>query len=142
MRRYYPRNDLRAAWRFMREHAGYSIPPGRAQCALDLARASLALDLAEHHDQADVRIEDDEPSYTWTGLEDDKKFHEQGGLSLFMVVTVRQGNAEGSASLGGIDVWTHDDPYLAIVRAELAHEALADLARNLDDRPHGSPVAR
>ncbi len=30
---------LRAAWRFFLEHAGYATPPGRAACALELARA-------------------------------------------------------------------------------------------------------
>lgn len=33
--------DLRAAFRFFLEHAGYATPPGRAACALRLARAEL-----------------------------------------------------------------------------------------------------
>jgi len=30
---------VRKSWRFFLDHAGYAVPPGRAQCALSLAKA-------------------------------------------------------------------------------------------------------
>lgn len=49
--------SLRSAFRFFHEHSGYSVPPGRAVCALDLARAeALASEegwRVEWHDDAE-----------------------------------------------------------------------------------------
>ena len=43
---------LRSSFRFMLENCGYSIPPGRAVCALNLARAEVAgRDLECDHDE-------------------------------------------------------------------------------------------
>ncbi len=33
---------MRIAWKFFLDHAGFAVPPGRAQCAMGLAKAEMA----------------------------------------------------------------------------------------------------
>lgn len=109
--------QLRSAWRFFQQHAGYSVPPGRAMCALSLARAERAgkeagLTFVWDHDGNDSSewSDDPEPWLTWECL-------------------CYDANEDVVASLCGIDFgrdgtpW--NDPYKRVVEAELASEALA-----------------
>lgn len=92
--------ELRAAWRFMLANAGWSNPPGRAACALELARADVLADALglELWREADP---DGEPG------------------ELLAELVTREGDT--LAALGGIDA-PASDPYYRVVRAELVRE--------------------
>lgn len=96
------------AYRFMREHAGYSYRPsieteseGRVRCCLELARAEHALA------QAPVYVE-------WT--DDPDSYQEEGP---HWVACLYDSAGELLGSLGGIDA-PEGDPYRRVVEAELA----------------------
>ena len=112
----------RFAW--MREHCGYADPPGRAQCALDLARAE------EYADALGWRLQCETSEDGWATY---------GALdSCYTAVLYadRPGwNEEPRilAAVGGIDVSDAEAPdYWRVIRAELAQQAIRD---------HGTAVA-
>jgi len=53
----------RERFRFFLEHAGYCTPPGRAACALKLARAEEGLECALAYEEASVEWVDDVEPY-------------------------------------------------------------------------------
>lgn len=129
-----PSTTTREAFRFMLEHAGYATPPGRAVCALDLARAEQLLNRAVELGVASIEwVDDDEPYDTddaviLRGLESGR-FVGPGGC------VVQCGDA--IASLWGIVVEAPtamgDDPYVRVVAAELALEIEDDLRQAIGD---------
>jgi len=111
--------SIRSRWLFFLENAGYTTPPGRAQCALDLARAEQ---LAE---QLGLEAEWEEDNYV-----DDSWMDEQAREDLENGTTIGPFYVSiGSAAVGGVHVlaptWQRDDPYVRVLNAELASEALA-----------------
>jgi hypothetical protein len=120
--------NLRRRFRFFLEHAGYATPPGRAQCALNLARAEM---WAEGEDLEFLEQPDDETAFCYC---DDPhcKYHEGSDHTweTVCVALVRPCEAHGTecrhaeclASLSGI--MEPDRAYLRVVRAELAAEAM------------------
>lgn len=132
--------QLREAFRFMLDHAGHSTPPGRAACALSLARAERLLHTAQDFDA------DRPPAHvTWT--EDDEPY-EHGGLSPAEVTALFASgewtgpygcilyvDGEVIGSLWGITLGRADlnDPYRRVVEAELASEHEDDIRQALGD---------
>lgn len=111
---------LRSRWQFFFENAGYATPPGRAQCALDLARAEL---LAETLG-LDAMWEDEyDPDDSWMDEQARKDLEDGTIIGPFYVSLGRM------AGVGGVYVlaptWLGDDPYVRVLNAELAAEALA-----------------
>lgn len=99
--------NLRNAFRFFLEHAGYATPPGRAQCALNLARA-----------------EREGKARGWT-LEidpDDESTREEGSPRYFFALYGSAFPGKVLACIGGVDV--DGGPYARVLFAELAQEAL------------------
>lgn len=135
-------NPLRSAFRFFHEHAGYSTPPGRAVCALALARAEAKADAVglvfEWSD-------DDEPAEACTGrrIKDPKsgKMVDEYATYPAVVCAVYAADRDSDnaprryrldfrpnplASLGGIiesDDTRDRNTYRRIIEAELATEA-------------------
>jgi hypothetical protein len=110
----------RADFRFFLNNAGYCTPPGRAACALSLARAEAYAEAMGW----EFCWEYDECFYgycnEWLGCQDDcKKEHEV----LFCLLK----DADGTMlqCLGGIA--DADRNYRRVIEAELAAEALASL---------------
>jgi hypothetical protein len=101
----------------MLENAGYATPPGRAACAIELARAEVK---AWDDEQIRFRWEYDlEPDLSWCDCG-----HCETHECLVCVCEVRCGECEGwttAAVLGGIIDAGED--YRRIVEAELALEA-------------------
>jgi hypothetical protein len=115
----------RSSWRFMLEHAGYATPPGRAACALELARAEQLLEEA---------LELEAASLEW--LDDDFPLDEEltaGATGPFGCV-VRCGDE--LASLWGITLGPAEllDPYARVVAAELASELRDELRQAIGDK--------
>jgi hypothetical protein len=119
---------IRSAFRFFLEHAGYATPPGKAVCALHLAKAeqwALRRGL-EFMIEPDI---DADASFveTWSEREQEqwrKQDHECVMVSAVIPCKVHGADCKHSrvvASLGGI--FDADNAYLRVVRAELAHEA-------------------
>lgn len=124
-------NERRAAFRFFLNHAGYSTPPGRAVCALELARAEQLFREAESLGVASVEwLYDDmpyDPGDVCTEEEARERFESNEWTGPFgCVVTC----GDDVASLWGIVVGSRgtDDPYCRVVAAELASE-LTDVLR-------------
>jgi hypothetical protein len=109
---------LPESFRFMREQAGWSDPPGRLACALDLARAELrAQDLgfvAEWHEDEDWR----------TTATDEQIRRIDNGETVYMVCSLVDAAGGHLAACGGIELADMDDPYVRVMEAELASEAL------------------
>lgn len=112
--------DLLKRWRFFLDNAGYAVPPGRAVCALALARAEREA-LADGWSAAWVSDNspaegcacgecDGKPPETWEGC----------------VLIDPHGNLEYRYALWGIGDATDD--YRRVVRAELFSEMLNELA--------------
>jgi len=108
---------LRAAWRFFLEHAGYCTPPGRAACALMLARA-------------EAWAREQELSYLWEAdfpadYQDDKGAWHQAPAKSCVVYQLCPKCQEPRtvATLGGI--MGADSDYRRVVQAELAAQARA-----------------
>jgi hypothetical protein len=130
-------SDLRPAFRFFLEHAGYCTPPGRAVSALQLARAEAQLTAS---DLQVLERPDDQPAYCYC---DDPhceyhegSTHEWDTLCVAIVRPcaehgVECRHTEWLASLSGIIEPSRDD--LRVVRAELASE--------LDAAVFGEPQA-
>ena len=109
---------LRTAWRFFQAHAGYCTPPGRAACALSLAKAEAVAReeglLFHWEDDSDGMPRDGvcscgcgKPIQTCEGC----------------ICTDADGNV--LASLWGI--WDADGDYRRVVEAELAEEAFGQM---------------
>ena len=118
---------LRQSFHFFLHHAGYATPPGRAVCALALARAEhVARDIAdasfEWEDDFDQPIED---------LLDPSIFHSEDEFKAYCDryrddvtgCVLRDANGNVRASLWGII--GADSAYQRVVEAELALEAFA-----------------
>jgi hypothetical protein len=113
---------LRKSWQFFLEHAGYATPPGRAACALELARAELAFLDAESDNRARIVWEHDSDADT-SWMDEDVARDCQDMTCEYVVLQVWQDDArewDTVASLGGI--FGADDTYRRVVRAELASE--------------------
>jgi hypothetical protein len=119
----------------MLDHAGYCNPPGRAVCALELARAENLLDRAERLGIAETEwVDDYDLDLSWDEDGSVADGLEAGRLAAGGCV-VRCGDRQ--ESLWGIVVeaptWRGDDPYVRIVRAELASEMIDDLRQAIGD---------
>jgi hypothetical protein len=123
---------LRAPFKFFLEHAGFATPPGKAACALSLAKAERDADKAGIEF---VTMPDDSPDASfvemWSEQEQEdwnKCDHECVGV-VAMLPCPDHGtdckHAKHLASLWGI--WDADSAYLRVVRAELASEALGEI---------------
>jgi len=128
---------LRQSFGFMLTHAGYCTPPGRAVCALDLARAELLLADAETEGAAAVEwVWDDEPWDEGMEISADEaaRRFESGEWTGPLGCVVRIGD-DVAASLWGIVVGSRgtDDPYCRVVAAELAREIEDDLRQAVGD---------
>lgn len=103
----------RKAWRFFLDHAGYATPPGRAQCAMNLARAER-------------RARDIEASFDWSGDPDgcsmcDSCPKEVQAHAVVEQCVMRSKEGVALASLHGI--CNANAAYRRVVEAELAVEA-------------------
>lgn len=117
--------DLQSRFRFMLANAGYSVPPGRAVCALDLARAERLLDEASRLSVAYTNVEDDhdgtiDGTYPAVGV---------------VVGVYEAGDTTPSRqeSVWGIEADVDPNGYLRVVRAELASELEDDLRQAIGD---------
>lgn len=107
---------LRPAWNFFRDHAGYATPPGRAQCALDLARAERE---AKKRGWL-VCCQSDEDGWATFGALD-------AYWVAVLVAPAEHWNEKDEilAAVGGVDVSDDEAPdYWRVLGAELALEAL------------------
>jgi hypothetical protein len=122
----------RSTWRFFLENAGYATPPGRAVCALELARGEQ---WAERNG-IEFRLEDDldaDASFVDTWPLKEQREWKKRDHSCCRMVCYRPcpdhgwdcRHKEVLASLGGI--FDPTDDYLRVVRAELALEAMPDV---------------
>lgn len=103
---------LRRAFRFFLDNAGYCSPPGRAACALSLARAEMAAGV----EGLAFRWEyDDVP---WDG--------EGEAPSEVLGCIAEDGEGNHLASLWGIG--DPDDGYRRLIEAQLAAESLDVIA--------------
>lgn len=111
---------LRAAFRFFLDNAGYATPPGRAQCALDYARAERdASSLGLHAEWVN------DPQ----GMQD--AYHDGRTPETVLGCVIYNAQRQHLASL-----WQIEDPswdYRRVVEAELAEEAIAELSRQWVD---------
>jgi hypothetical protein len=116
--------ELRRAWNFHREHAGYVVGE-RAIGALELARDELrakAEGLEFHW------VEDETPDTSWLdqdGWEREKQDYQDGRLLILGCHVTHPALDQYAVSLWGISVYDQRDPYCRVVEAELAGEALA-----------------
>jgi len=113
--------ELRRAWNFHREHAGYATPPGRAMCALELARAELAMRELDW----EIRWDYDHDWVTTSSLEQQARL--EAGETVYLVAWLEDAAGTTLAACGGIEVESDDDPYMRVMYAELASEALREL---------------
>lgn len=130
-------NPIRPVFRFMLEHAGYCTPPGRAACALELARNERTLEEAVALDVAEVRWVDDFEPYDAGDVDTPEqvaRYFESGRWTGPYGCTLSVAGEE-VASLWGIVVGPKgtDDPYCRVVQAELASEVLDDLRQAIGD---------
>lgn len=116
--------ELRRAWNFHREHAGYCTPPGPAQCALDLARAELR---ARAEGVSFCWQDDFDPDTSWM---DEAQLREYENGDTVLLGCIAALDEERTASLWGIHVGSPSDPYCRVVEAELASELLHELDRD------------
>lgn len=128
--------ELRKRWRFFLDNAGSATPPGRAACALSDARAEELLDRALSLDVATFEVVDDPEPYDpgdTVGEEEAERLFDRGEWNGPYGCVLNVGDAH--ASLWGIVVGraAEDDPYLRVVRAELADELLDDLRQAIGD---------
>jgi hypothetical protein len=112
-------------FRFFLQHAGYSVPPGRAACALALARAEhVARDIAdatfEWEDDFDQPIEDLLDPSIFRSEEEFKAYCDRYRDDVTGCV-LRDANGNVRASLWAII--GADSSYRRVVEAELSLEA-------------------
>ena len=127
----------RERFRFFLEHAGYCTPPGRAACALGSARAEELLERAEELEVARVEVLDDDFPYDagdFCTLDDAaRKFSSGEWTGPYVVgITTTEGH---SAGVGGVVVGSagESDPYIRVLRAELAAELEDELRQAIGD---------
>lgn len=130
----------RKTFRFFLENAGYASPPGRAACALDLARAEVLLQRAVDLGLARVDWTEEE-GWSWGDLGD--VFNEDAMRAKFdsnewtgpYCAAIHLGAERYAASLGMIVLgqWGTGDPYARVVAAELACELADDLRQAIGD---------
>lgn len=142
---------LYEAFRFFKEHAGYSTPPGRAACALTLARAEirgretgltvqweddplpwdgdceappvLASAMIWHPDATPT--DDPRAKYNMCDGDPGRPGWVPCGKNTFR-------RRDVLASLGNIGLMSWSDPYMRVVEAELLAEALGELDAERD----------
>jgi hypothetical protein len=133
---------LRNRFRFFLEHAGYSAPPGRAACALQLAKAEAK---AERVGLV-FEWEDDSEAAQW---EDERgRWHQDPAVACLVYCDAhlsRGPRREVLASLGAIlesDDFADAKNYRRVVEAELAAEVFASYYSSawLDGR--AEPIGR
>lgn len=130
-------SDRREAFRFFLEHAGYATPPGRAACALELARAEAGLQCALAYGEGSVDWREDwtpyDPGDACTEDEARERFASGEWTGPFgcVVAIGDDQHPRAVASLWGIVLGPRglDDPYCRVVVAELAAEALEENRR-------------
>jgi hypothetical protein len=116
---------------FFATHAGYATPPGRAACALNLARAE---ERGEAMGLEVLWTEEEEES--WDGDCPAPKILLWGAVYRAEDINARTGEACSHASslaaigMVGVDSW--QDPSLRVVEAELLSDALAMLDKEAD----------
>lgn len=128
---------IREAFRFHLQHGGYCTPPGRAQCALDLARAEqTARDLNlrvewQEEDENPLDVFGDDPD---TRAQVRRIREGESDLLFARVPDPTDGSPYAAlASLGMIELSRDDrDPYRRVVEAELLSEAVAVLRARLE----------
>lgn len=98
------------AFKLFREWAGYSVPPGRTVCAWELVKAERA------GCDAGLTFEWEHEWEQWDG--------DCPAPVYLMCCLCRDASGVVVASLGMVGVNSLDDPYLRVVEAELASEAL------------------
>lgn len=129
--------DLLERFRFFHKWAGYSTPPGRAVCALNLARAER---WAEREQLAVHWCDDEYPDVSW--MDEGQLERLNAGVDFLLCAVLTDSDAAERrhglqyleaadpiyASLGGIHIGPQglDDPYCRVVAAELAAEAQFD----------------
>jgi hypothetical protein len=108
--------EQRDAIEFFAENAGYCTPPGRMACAKELAEAEH-IARANHWD------------YTWE--DDDLPWDGDAPAPEYVQGCVLRDRCGGTvlASLWGIGINDWSDPYIRVVEAELAAQAVADTNR-------------
>ena len=127
--------NIQQRFRFFLEHAGYCTPPGRAACALALARAEQWADEMEDSDQLYIHWEwDDEPydpGDCCTTEEAQANFDSGQWTGPFGCIVETAAEADSDyaniyEAVWGIVVGPRgtNDPYCRVVRAELADQAL------------------
>lgn len=127
----------RDRFRFFLEHAGYRTPPGRAVCALELARAEELADEAEAEEIAEWLWEYDplpwDEGTEISAEEARRKFESNEWTGPFVGFWKIAG--EISSSIGGVVLGPEEtgDPYARVLRAELAGELEAELRQALGD---------
>jgi len=134
--------EHRERFRFFLKHAGYATPPGRAACALELARAEEDLSSALGYGEASVDWRDDSEPWdegTEISADDSARRFASGewtGPYGCIVAIGDDQRPRAVASLWGIvlDSRGTDDPYARVIVAELAVEALEEYRRERDER--------
>jgi hypothetical protein len=129
-------SERRAAFRFFLEHAGYATPPGRAVCALELARAESTLHEAINAGVASVAWVDDEEPYDPGDAvteENARALVESGAWTGPFGCVVDCDNAGGSLWGIMLDSRGTGDPYARVVAAELASEIVDALRQAIGD---------
>ena len=111
--------ELRSAWRFFCEHAGYATPPGRAVCALELARAEDWIRTLEADGEATIEWWPDEEWWAW---QEEIELDCDPPREVLVCVLGFEGRF---ASLGGIMDPTPE--YERVVVAELASELMREV---------------
>lgn len=108
-------NRLREQFRFFHDNAGWSTPPGKAACALSLARAETA---AEELGIEFTWETDDDIDDSWMDERERAKPHE------WLICRAVLGDRVLAALCGIVDP---DRTYGRVVEAELAQEAIDEL---------------
>lgn len=117
-------SELRREYRTQLEAGGYSIPPGRAACALVRARDRLLLDELETLDVAKVQwVYDESPDLSWADDATLDKIDRDVWSVRGCIVSMATGE---EASLWGI-VGPYGDPYERVVEAELAGDVFGQV---------------
>lgn len=113
--------DIRRRWQFFQEWAGYATPPGRAACALELARAERAADAAG----VSLMVEPEpDPDLSWMDEDDMRREHAVVNVYLVQECETCGETRRLPYSLG--NVTDPDQNYLRVLFAELASEWLDD----------------